>query len=221
MPDLGPLVDVAAPLGAAAVKSLLETTAGAVVLTVVTTAGCFMIAYDGSPLRGLLAAVLVVVVGIVVGTVLAVKTAVVGAIRAGIERLALGRRLSERVFAKLEGTAVAEHAERVPLAQAEQMLRGAIGNVRREDLAGKSWAVRKVGDKVLSAIETLTLTRFREEGRTTGGIEMKRTGTVVGEMIDGFVLDTITNKITALTAIVAGITMLVCVGAAFAIRQIR
>ncbi len=221
MPDLGPLVDAAAPLGGAAIKGLLKTTAGAVILTILTAAGSFWIAYDGSAIRGVIAVLLVVVLGTVVGTVLAVKTAIVSAVSAGIERLALGRRLSELVFSRLKGTAVAGHAERVPLAQAEQKLRAAIGGVRREDLAGKSWAVRKVGEKVLGAIETLTLARFREEGKTSGGIDMSRTGTVVGEMIDGFVLDTITKKITALTAIVAGLTLAVCLAAAFGIRQIH
>ena len=221
MPDLGPLVDVAAPLGAAAIKGLLRTTAGAVVLTIVTAGACFAIAYDGSILRGLLAVAIVVVLGVVVGTVLSLKTAVVGAIRVAVERLALGRRLAGRVFARLEGTAVAAHAERIPLAQAEQKLRAAIGGVQREDLAGQTWAVRKVGEKVLGAIETVTLARFREEGQATGGISVARTGAVVGETIDGFVLDTLAKKVTALTALAAGGALLLCIAAAFVIRQIR
>ena len=221
MPDLGPLVDAAAPLGAAAVKGLLRTTAGAVLLTILTAAACFAIAYDGTALRGALAVLLVLVLGAVVGTVLALKTAVVSAIRVAVERLALGRRLAERVFARLEGTALATHAARVPLAQAEQMLRNAIGGVRREDLAEQTWAVRKVGEKVLGAIETVTLARFREEGQATGGISVARTGAVVGATIDGFVLDTLARKVTALTALVAGITLLLCLGAAFGIRQVR
>lgn len=220
MPDLGPLVEIAAPLGGAAVRGLLRTTAGAVVLTIATGIACFFIAYDGSLLRGALAVGLVAVLGTVVGIALSLKTAVVSAIRFGVERLALGKRLAGRVFARLEGTAVADHAARIPLAQAEERLRKAIGGVRREDLEGQTWALRKVGGKVLDVIETVTLARFREEGQTEGGISIARTGAVVGESIDGFVLDTLASKVAALTMLVAGVSLLVCLGAAAAIRQL-
>ena len=107
-----------------------------------------------------------------------------------------------------------------PAAQAEERLRKAIGGVRREDLEGQTWALRKVGGKVLDVIESVTLARFREEGQTEGGISIARTGAVVGETIDGFVLDTLANKVAALTMLVAGISLLVCLGAAAGIRQL-
>jgi hypothetical protein len=176
-----------------AVRSFVGT------LAVLTAAGVALAAVSyyflrDHPVYALLAAALAVVEGVATGVVLGAKRALVMALAHALGALRLGRALVRLVFDRLLGVAegrapgergrrVARGIERLPLAQAEQLLARAVRLTAGEaDAAG--WWRRAIGARLLSLVQKYTLARFREEGARHGGVDLFKVREELEQQID-------------------------------------
>lgn len=225
MPDLGPavgaLLEVFGPVIGAALKALLRTVFGMVLLGVVVTVATVAFVSQGAWQRGVLAAVLLLIALVVVTGVLAVKNAVMRGLLHGLQKLALGRRVLGVLFAKLgvtEDSAQGERAgaigrtvERLPLRDAEARLRGAVNAVlseRAEKTGVRAWLARKLIASAVTRIEAITLARFRSQDMKTGGVDLLVVRDELSTTIDQTLASTIASKLNVLNVAIAGLYVL-------------
>jgi hypothetical protein len=165
-------------------------------LGLLTLAGCVLAGVSYFFLRGnqayaVVGAIVAVVEGIVTGVLFGAKRGMVMGLAHGLGQLRLGKSLIQLVFDRIlkvteleamgeRGGRIARTAERVPLAQADQMLSKAVHGVTGETGQG-GWLRRKIQGKLLGMVEKYTLARFREEGAAHGGIDLLK---VRGELED-------------------------------------
>lgn len=222
MPDLGPavgaLLEVFGPVIGAALKALLRTVFGMVLLGVVVTVATVAYVAQGSWLRGgIAAAVLLVALAVVTG-ILAVKNAVMRGLLHGLQKLALGKRVLGVLFAKLGVTddstqgeragALGRTVERVPLRDAEARLRGAVNAVlaeRAEKTGVRAWLARKLIASAVTRIEAITLARFRSEDAQAGGVDLLVVRDELSTTIDQTLASTISSKLNVLNVAIAGL----------------
>jgi len=129
-----------------------------------------------------LAAVLALAEGVIAGAVLGTKRALVAAIAYALTSLRLGgaliRLLCERMLGfsqQGELGAVASRVSaglaRLPLAQAEELLRGAVEEVGGE-ASQDGWFKRRIRARLLELVQAFTVARFRKEEAGHGGIDL-------------------------------------------------
>jgi hypothetical protein len=146
------------------------------------------------PGYALVAAVIAVAEGVAAGVVLGTKRAVVMALAHGLGALRLGRSLVRLVFDRLLGVAegreagergrmVARGLERLPLAQAEKLLREVVRGLVGEMEQG-GWLRRTIRGRLLALVETYTLAHFRAEAAASGGIDLLKVKEDLEERID-------------------------------------
>jgi hypothetical protein len=189
MPDLGPvfgaLLELFGPVIGAALKALMKTVFGMVLLGALVTSVTVYEAAQGSWLRALIAAVLSLVALAIITGMMAVKNAVMRGLLHGLKTLNLGTRLFTMLFDKLGVTeeskkgdragALGRAVERIPLQQAEERLSNAVLSVLAER-AGKTgfraWLAGKLISSAVERIQSITLARFRSENAKAGGVDL-------------------------------------------------
>ncbi len=238
MPDLGPafgaLLELFGPVVGEALKALLRTVFGMVLLGAAVMACTVGYAAQGSWLRGLIAGGLCAVALAVVTGILAVKNAVMRGLLHGIERLGLSAKLLRILFDQIGVTeaseqgeragAVGRAAERVPLAQAEKRLRGAVEGLlgqRAAKTGVRAWMARKVMAGTLVRVEAVTLTRFREDDAKLGGVDLKLVRDELGAGIDGAIGRSIASKLNALNIVIAGVFVILSGFIAIAVARLQ
>jgi hypothetical protein len=173
-------------------------------------------------LYGVGAVVLAVVEAVVLGVVLGGKRALVMALAHGLRSLRLGatlvRLLFERMLGVVEGEEVGERGrrivrglERLPLAQADQLLSGAIRDVAGDGQEG-GWLRRKIQARLLDLVGKYTLARFRQEGARHGGVDL----VAVKEELEGTVDEMVVRKVLSglrvwTWSVIVGLPVLVAV----------
>jgi hypothetical protein len=194
-----------------AVKSFAGT------LALLTLAGCVLAGVSyfflrDNPVYAAVGAVVAVVEGIVTGVVFGGKRAMVMSIAHGLGRLRLGQSLIQLVFDRIlkitesetmgeRGGRIAQAAERVPLAQADEMLRTAVHGVTGETGQG-GWLRRTIQGKLLALVQKYTLARFREEGAAHGGVDLLKVRTELEDTIDDKVVGKVRGGLKVWTILV-------------------
>lgn len=199
-------------------------------LGLLTLAGCVLAGVSyyflrDNPVYAAVGAAVAVVEGIAVGVVFGGKRAVVMALAHGLGRLRLGRSLIGLVFDRIlkitetetqsgigeRGGRIVQMAERVPLAQADELLRNAVHRVTGE--AGQGGCVRRtIQGKLLGLVQTYTLARFREEGATHGGVDLLKVRAELEDTIDAKVVEKVRGGLTVWTILViVGLPLVVAV----------
>jgi hypothetical protein len=214
MVDLASLGRGAAGLTVVALRSFLGT------VLVITVAGAFLAAASAyllrhHPLYASIAAALAVAESIAAGILLGGKRAVVMALVHGLHSLQLGRAAVRLVSARLLGVTESQESgsrsgalalieERLPLAQAEVRLTAAVNHLLAAPASegGGGWLRRRVRARLLRAVQRYTLSRFREEGGRSGGVDLVK---VLGELetrADEMLLRRVRGGLRLLTALV-------------------
>jgi hypothetical protein len=223
MPDLGPLVGELAelflPLFRAAVGAFFRTAAGMLLLGLGAAGLSAWIAGGVSPVRALVGVAATLVIFALLGGVLVVKRAVGKALLEGLRRFGVGRRVTELLFAQMldvsaeqaqgeRGVAVARVAERLPLAEAEARLSGAVRTLTAPRPGKKQrWLARLIECRMIATVERYTLDRFRDEARTTGGVDLIKVQKELRQWIDARLADVVQGKLRALSL---GVVSLAC-----------
>ena len=237
MPDLGPvfgaLLDLFGPVIGAALKALLKTVFGMVLLGVVVTSFTVYFAAQGSWLRALIAAVLSLVALAVVTGILAVKNAVMRGLLHGLQKLQLGTRVLTLLFNQIGVTekstqgeragAVGQVVEKLPLRDAEAKLSGAVNNLLAERAAQtgmRAWMARKLVNAALTRIESITLARFRSEDAKAGGVDLLVVRDELAASIDGTLAKGISASLNKMNFLVAGLYVVFAVAIAFVLPRL-
>lgn len=195
-----------------AMRVLVRSALGMAALTVLLALGSFYVAAPSSPARGLVAAALSLLIGAILGAILAVKRAVCSALQAGLERLELGRRVLEIVFARL--SSIAGVVETLPFAQAEQKLHNAVATIARTENGG--WLRGQLRTRLLQFVERITLARFRAEGAS--GIDLRKVQIGLSAEIDGLIAAQASAMQHRTTMLLILATAALSLGAATALR---
>jgi hypothetical protein len=160
---------------------------------------CFLPEYHW--IYGAIAIVVTLIESVTTGFVLGAKRAVAIAVAHGLGSLRLGGALVRLVFERMLGVAGGEEIgerggritrglEGVPLAQADELLSGAVRDVTG-DAAQGGWLRRTIRGRLLEAVRRYTLARFREEGAKHGGIDLLK----VKEELEQTVDDALVRKV--------------------------
>ena len=234
MPDLGPvfgaLMEVFGPVIGAALKALLKTVFGMVLLGAVVTSFTVYFAAQGSWLRALIAAVLSIAALAVCTGLLAVKNAIMRGLLHGLTKLSLGTRVLKLVFGQLgvtesstqgeRGGAVSQLVEKLPLREAEARLTGAVKSLldaRAGQTGVRAWLSRKLIVTALTRIEKITLARFRTEDAKTGGVDLLVVRDELAAGIDQTLARGIQAQLNKLNLLVAGLYVVFAVVIAMAL----
>jgi hypothetical protein len=142
----------------------------------------------------------------------------------GIRTFGLGKSLTRLLFDRLlavpperqdagAGGRVARAVERLPLAQAEQRLRGAVsGLVKAEPTGGgvSGWFRRRLEGALLGWVEAFTLARFREPDGGPDGVDLVKARADLESRVDGLMLGRLRGGLRLWTALVlAGLVAVV------------
>lgn len=196
-------LELALELARVFVKTLLTT------LAIFLLVGVLMALFALRPPRdsqglAMLAAVVILAEAVVVGAFLGLKRGLLLAIAHAVSTRKMGAALTAKIFDTAlgvgvgagamgdRGGTVAKSLERIPLAQAEGLLKSAIDRViaESEEPAG---ALARIGQYVrrraVDAIGKYTLTRFREADTKSGGIDLALVRRELEPKIDGVVLE--------------------------------
>lgn len=199
-------------------------------LGLLTLAGCVLAGVSyyflrDNPVYAAIGAAVAVVEGCVTGVVFGGKRAMATGLAHGLGRLRLGRSLIQMVFDRLlmiseteaqgaigeRGGRIARTAERVPLAQADEMLRTAVLGVTGETGQG-GWLRRTIQAKLLGLVQKYTLARFREEGAAHGGVDLLKVRTKLEDTIDDAVVGKVRGGLRVWTILViVGLPLVVAV----------
>lgn len=222
MPDLGPvfgaLLDLFGPVIGAALKALLKTVFGMVLLGMLVTSVTVYFASQGSWLRGLIAAVLSLVALAICTAILAVKNAIMRGLLHGLTKLSLGTRVLKLLFNQLGVTeestqgaragAIGRTIEKLPLREAEARLSGAVKSLL-DERAGKTgvraWMARKLIEGALTRIENITLARFRSEDAKAGGVDLLVVRDELAAGIDTTLAKGISASLNKVNLLIAGL----------------
>ncbi|MBK7859072.1 MAG: hypothetical protein IPJ65_10730 [Archangiaceae bacterium] len=237
MPDLGPafagLLELLGPVIGAALKALLRTVFGMVLLGAVVTLATVYFAAEGSWVRGLIAAVLSLVALAVVTGILAVKNAVMRGLLHGLQKLQLGTRVLKLLFGQIGVTdesahgeragAIGRTVERVPLRDAEQRLNTAVSKLlegRAAQTGMRAWVARKLLTGLLERIQKVTLARFRSEEAQAGGVDLLKVRNELSGVIDSTLASTIAGHLNKLNLLIAGLYVVFAVAIALLLPRV-
>lgn len=237
MPDLGPafagLLELFGPIIGAALKALLRTVFGMVLLGVCVTGATVYFAAQGSWLRGAIAAGLSLAALAIVTGMLAVKNAIGRGLLLGLEKLSLGRRVLTMLFNRIGVTDESAHADRagsagrlaekLPLREAEEKLTNAVNGMLAEG-AGKGgirgWLMTKLLNATLTRVQAVTLTRFRSDANAASGVDLRVIRDELAGVIDAKLSGTVASKLNMLNLVIAGVYVLFSVTIALLLPRI-
>jgi hypothetical protein len=162
-------------------------------------------------LYGVIAAAVAMVESVITGFVLGAKRGVVMAVAHGLSTLRLGRSVVRMVLHRMLGIAegerfgerggrIAQGVERLPLAQAEELLSRAVRDVTGGAEKG-GWLRRKVRALLLEAVRKYTLVRFREEGARHGGIDLLKVKEEMEQTVDNQLVQKVQGGLRLWTAL--------------------
>jgi hypothetical protein len=158
---------------------------------------CYFL-YDRHWIYGVITAVVVALEAAVLGLFFGAKRAGVMALAHGLGKLRLGGALVRLVFERMLGIAegqefgklagqISRGLERVPLAQAAELLKCAVHSVTCEPEQG-GWVRRKIRARLLDAVHKYTLARFREEGAKHGSIDLLKVKRELEQSVDDVIV---------------------------------
>lgn len=182
----------------------------------------FAVLYEEEWMYGVVAAAAALAEGVTVGIVLGVKRAVLMAAMEGLSRWRLGRAVVQLLFEQMLGVSgdaefgerggkAARTLERLPLAQADELLSGAIRRMSGDAEQG-GWLRRKVRERLLAGVHKFTLARFREEGAAQPGIHIRKVQADLAQTVDETLLRTARGELRRWTML--ALIGLPCVAAA-------
>ena len=173
-----------------ALGSLAATGAGVVALDVVLAWRGYLLAAGGvSAARGLLGLAATLAVCVPLGTALVTKRAVFAGLLGVLDKRRLGAAVLGRSFDLLLPAAATPGAltvlDRVPLAEAEDRLRRATASLTSAapERGVLGWIGQRVEERVVAAVEAMTLARFRAEGEN--GVDLVRVRDELTGQVDG------------------------------------
>jgi hypothetical protein len=146
------------------------------------------------------------------GIVLGAKRAGAMAMAHALGSLRLGRSLVRLVFERMLGVAeadelgerggrIARSLERLPLAQAAQLLDSAVLSLAGEaEQAG--WLRRKIRARLMEVVRKYTLARFRAEGAKHGGIDLLKLKEELEQTVDEALVQKVRGALRLWTALV-------------------
>lgn len=218
----GPLIT---PLLARALRAFVSTAVVMATGGVLGAAAAWEFAGPEPAWKGPVAGAAALLLFVGLGAFLATHRAVGAALGHALGELRVGSRLVAALFRQLlevteddphgaRGTAVARAAERVPLAQAEQRVRGTVARLLSapSDGGGLGGRLRRRLEATLMArIETLTLARFRDEDARAGGVDLVKVRDELSAHVDELIADHVRSALTRMTVLVA---LGACLGAA-------
>lgn len=237
MPDLGPafagLLELFGPIIGAALKALLRTVFGMVLLGVCVTAGTVWLAAEGSWLRGAIAAGLSLIALAIVTGMLAMKNAIGRGLLLGLEKLSLGKRVLTLLFDRVGVTDDSTHAERagaagrlvetLPLREAEAKVTSAVNGLLAEG-AGRGgvrgWLMNKLLTSILTRVQAVTLARFRSDANAASGLDLRLIRDELSGLIDAKLAGTVASKLSALNLVIAGLYVVLSLGIAAALPHL-
>jgi hypothetical protein len=161
---------------------------------------------------GTIAAALALAECVATGIILGTKRAVVMTLAHGLGSLLLGRALVRLVFERMLGIAagtefgtrggrVSQGLERLPLAQADELLSGAVRSLTG-DAAKTGWLRRTIQARLLEAVRRYTLGRFRQEGAKYGGIDLMKLKDELEQTVDDALVRKVCSGLWLWTALV-------------------
>jgi hypothetical protein len=171
---------------------------------------------------GMIAAAVALIESVMTGFLLGAKRAVVMAVAQGLGTLRLGRSVVRVVFERMFGIAegeqfgerggqIAKGLESLPLAQAAELLSGAVRDVTGDAKEG-GWIRRKIQALLLEAVRQYTLVRFREEGAKHGGIDLLKVKEELEQTVDKVLVQKVRGGLQLWTALaVVGLPFVVAV----------
>lgn len=207
-------------------RSVLGSLAGtALLMFPVTCIGVWLgvlgaVGTGGAWERGLWSTPLVLLLCGVLTALLAVKRAVLTALIRGAERFTLGQRVAQALFGALlgvkddgapageRGNALAQRAEKLPLAEAEARLRSAAARLRSSAGADgvRGFFAARLHEALVEKIEAVTLARFR--GDAAAGVDLLKLRDELSRSADQLVSDRLRGTRLQLTVLLAGAALL-------------
>lgn len=133
---------------------------------------------------------------LVLGMVWASQRAMSAVLLRLLQQFQPGQKLVNLLFDRLAGRdgerrdAVQQQLDRLPLAEAEQRLAGAVSALGQQMKAG-SWLQRKVEQSLLQTLQVWTLARFRQEN---GTIELARVQGELAQSADAALLERVSGS---------------------------
>ncbi len=162
-------------------------------------------------LYGVIAVVVALIESVATGIVLGAKRAMVMAAAHGLGELQLGRSLVRLIFDRMLGVAsggevgerggvIVRGVERLPLAQADELLSSAVRGVTGEAQGG--WVRRRIQGRLLEVVRKYTLARFREEGAKHGGIDLLKMKQELEDTVDAALVQKVRGGLRLWTILV-------------------
>jgi hypothetical protein len=200
MVDIRALRDHVAKLVVVAVRTWLVTALAVAAYGAVLAGGAYYLLND-RPLYGVLVAVVTMAVAVGGGAWLGAQWAADRGISHALTAWGLGSALVRLLFDRLlgvsgdqqhgeRGTVIAQAAEKLPLAQAEERLSRATEALVKASPAGGSggWLRRRLNATLLGGVQRITLTRFREDGARHGGVDLLKLRSELEGKVDELLL---------------------------------
>jgi hypothetical protein len=201
-----------ASLAWVALRSFLGTVVVLTLAGVVLAGLSYYVLREHHWIYGVIAVAVTLIESVTTGVILGAKRAVLMAVAHGLGSLRLGRSLVRLLFEQMLGVAGGEEMgerrgwitrglERLPLAQADELLSGAIRQVTG-DAAQGGWVRRTIQERLLKAVRTYTLTRFREEQAKYGGIDLRTVKDELEQTVDDVLVRKVRGGLRLWTALV-------------------
>jgi hypothetical protein len=161
---------------------------------------------------GGIAVAVALIESVTLGVILGAKRAGAMAVAHALGSLRLGRSLVRLVFERMLGVAeadelgerggrIARNLERLPLAQAAQLLNSAVLSLAGEgEQAG--WLRRKIRARLVEVVRKYTLARFRAEGANHGGIDLLKLKEELEQTVDEALVQKVRGALRLWTALV-------------------
>jgi hypothetical protein len=210
--DIRSPVSHLASLAGVALRSFVSTLLALTLAGVVLAGLSYYFLREHHRVYGAIAAAVALTESVTAGVVFGAKRAVVMAVAQGLGTLRLGQSLVRLVFERIPGVAggkefgprgdrIARGLERLPLAQAEALLSGAVRSVTGDVQEG-GWLRQKIQARLLGAVRRYTLVRFREEGARHGGIDLLKMKAEVGRTVDDALVRKVRGGLRLWTALI-------------------
>lgn len=220
---------ILAPAGRTLVLTWVATTA----LGLAVSAGASYVASARSGTAAAAVGLLSVVAWLFAATLLAGKRATARGLVVATEEIGLGAHLLGVLFERMlrvdedgemgaRGVAAAQRVENLPLREAEARLSAAVEQIATapEEGGGVTGGLRRrVRDVALERVAAITLTRFRDEAATAGGVDLVRVRDALAEQVDDFIAEGIEDAALRVTLLGVGAAVALSVTAALLTAQ--
>jgi hypothetical protein len=214
MADIHSVTSHVVGLARAVLRSFVVTVFVVALFGLVLAGLSFFFLREQPRVYGAAAVAVAIIESLVAGFFLGGKRAVVAAAAHGLGSMQSGRALVRLVFERIFGVAqgiefgdrggrITRGLERLPLAEAETLLGDAVRKATGD--AQPSGRLRRmIQNRVLQAVQTYTLARFRAEGARHGGIDLLKVKEELERTVDDMIIRNVRAGLrfwTALTII--------------------